>query len=715
MRIRLLTLALLCAALTLSVGCSRDPKAKSQRYLVSGQRYFDQQEFDKAGIEFRNAVQADPGSGEAYYRLALVELKLRRWPEAYRALVRATQLDPKIFDAHLQLAQLEAAGRQWEDARQELAQALVLDQNNVDAYLLQGRIDSQTHRYEDAIRELETAQRLAPKDPRPASGLGDAYVLMDRYPEAEASYRQAIALDAAFIPGYLSLAQLDLAQGRPDAATAILQQAIQTNPKTTPPYLILAGLYLGRSDAAQAEAVLGDLRKANGDSAEALLAIGDFYLHNNENVRAQAVLLELVSRDPHNDDARKLLIQAHLNLQQLSDAEALNRQALAEHPQDPDARLAEARLLLAHGKNADAIAKLQELVREAPDMATVRFALAVAYDQSGNRQGALVAYKDCLARDPESVAAYLGLADISLQQRDGQTALYYANEALKRNPNLVLARVDRANAQVVLGNLAAAQQDLAALATAQPDDVVVQEHQAIARLRQQIQRVPEQSDFYELLGITYLEKNDPANAEEAFQQAVSLNPDAYLSHAHLARIYAAQQKFPEAIVQARSSIQRQPAFLAGYIMLGNLYEQTGEWDSARQAYLSALQQNPNFSLALNNLAWLYCEHGGNLDEALELARRAKQSTPDDPQVSDTLAWIEYHKGMYDSAATLLRDAVRRAPRTAVYQYHLGMTLWKSGKRGGAKAELRHALDSDLSPADAEQARLALEDLNHKQD
>jgi tetratricopeptide (TPR) repeat protein len=68
-------------------GCSRDAKS----YIQSGKKYFDAGKYDDAVLMYKKAIQKDPKSGEAYYRLALAELKQGdKIPEAYQALSAAS-------------------------------------------------------------------------------------------------------------------------------------------------------------------------------------------------------------------------------------------------------------------------------------------------------------------------------------------------------------------------------------------------------------------------------------------------------------------------------------------------------------------------------------------------------------------------------------------------------------------------------------------------
>ena len=84
-------------------------------------------------------------------------------------------------------------------------------------------------------------------------------------------------------------------------------------------------------------------------------------------------------------------------------------------------------------------------------------------------------------------------------------------------------------------------------------------------------------------------------------------------------------------------------------------------EQARTAYQQALDRDSNSVMALNNLAWLNCEHGGNLDVALGLAQRAKAQAPEDPHISDTLGWIQYRKGLFGPATDEFQAAVKMSP------------------------------------------------------
>ena len=52
-------MAAVCVLAALLTGCSRDPNVRKQKYLESGQRYFDKGQYREAEIQFQNAIQVD--------------------------------------------------------------------------------------------------------------------------------------------------------------------------------------------------------------------------------------------------------------------------------------------------------------------------------------------------------------------------------------------------------------------------------------------------------------------------------------------------------------------------------------------------------------------------------------------------------------------------------------------------------------------------------
>src|ERR1019366_8056876 len=102
--------AVILAVLLGFTSCSRDPAVVKKRYLESGNKYFDKGRYKEASIQYRNALKSDPKYGAAYYKLALVSLKMREGGGALSALRRAVELitldQPDHWDAVSTLSDL---------------------------------------------------------------------------------------------------------------------------------------------------------------------------------------------------------------------------------------------------------------------------------------------------------------------------------------------------------------------------------------------------------------------------------------------------------------------------------------------------------------------------------------------------------------------------------------------------------------------------------
>jgi tetratricopeptide (TPR) repeat protein len=125
--------------------------------------------------------------------------------------------------------------------------------------------------------------------------------------------------------------------------------------------------------------------------------------------------------------------------------------------------------------------------------------------------------------------------------------------------------------------------------------------------------------------------------------------------------------------------------------LGVIYERMGEVQKAKETYKELLARDPDFAPALNNLAWLELEKGGNVDVALSLAQKAKERVPLDPAVSDTLGWAYFRKGLPRMALPLIQEALEKLPENPAVLYHLGAILHELGDGDKGQEFLERAL------------------------
>jgi len=95
---------------------------------------------------------------------------------------------------------------------------------------------------------------------------------------------------------------------------------------------------------------------------------------------------------------------------------------------------------------------------------------------------------------------------------------------------------------------------------------------------------------------------------------------------------------------------------------------------------------------------------------LELAKKAKEQLPDDPNVADTLGLALLHKGIYSAAIAELSEAVEKLPEHPTVLYHLGLAHWKNGEKEKAIEVLEKALSMKGEFPERAEAKKLLEEI-----
>ncbi len=132
---------------------------------------------------------------------------------------------------------------------------------------------------------------------------------------------------------------------------------------------------------------------------------------------------------------------------------------------------------------------------------------------------------------------------------------------------------------------------------------------------------------------------------------------------------------------------------------------------------SLVAQMPTNSNVLNNLAYMLAQDDRDLDRALDHARRALETDPDNAVYLDTYAYVLHKRGMNAEAAESIAAAVQQYevagnPSASVYE-HLGMIAEALREKDNALAAYRHALQvagDSASEAATERIRVAMERL-----
>jgi len=748
-RFSVIILALCCLALS---ACSRDPNVRKQKYFQSGQRYFEAGKYREAAIEFNNALKIDPAFADAHHQLAETFLQLQQGDHAFRELVRTIELQPENYRAQLEVVNLLIVNHELDQARQQLDILLQKQPGDPAVHTTQSSLLAAEGNIPGAIAELQQAIALSPDRWEGYLSLAFLQLRNNQSDAAEASLKKVTELNPKAMQPHLLLGNYYQSHNRLPEAEQQFQAAQSLDATSADPRAAMARLYLAEGRKADAEQLLTQTKHDLPNNSEAYRLLGEFYFTSGQVDKATAEYATLYQQHPKDLQLKKNYIELLIQTKRFPEARTLNDEILKANPNDEGALVYQAQMQISSGDVNDAAQKLETVIKNNPKNAEGHYALGVAYDKLGYTERAESEWREALRLQPNMLDAARSLASAAMRQGDSATLEEASSQlivlqpvspegyALRALANINRKRFGEAEQDIrraiaiapqsafgyaQLGNLNLVQKQYSEASAAYQDALIrnpdstdalrglmntmVAQNQidkAIAAAHAQIAKSPSNSSFYDLLGtVLFLNKKDLAGAETSFAKSLSLekqNSDALLK---LCEVQAAKGEMDQAIATARQGISDNPRNVDLYILLGRFYESKSDWTQAEAAYRNALNINPQHPLASINLAKLMLQTGGNLDVALSLAQTAHRSLPNSPAITDTLAWIHYQKGAYQSAIGLLQEALSlqekvHAPDNSEIHYHLGMAYAKSGQTAFARQQLERAIKLNPNSVDA---------------
>jgi tetratricopeptide (TPR) repeat protein len=149
---------------------------------------------------------------------------------------------------------------------------------------------------------------------------------------------------------------------------------------------------------------------------------------------------------------------------------------------------------------------------------------------------------------------------------------------------------------------------------------------------------------------------------------------------------------------ANIAVPEKPNWVLFYFR-GICYERSKQWPLAEADLKKALQLYPDQPLVLNYLGYSWVDQGGNLDDGMNMIRRAVEQRPDDGYIVDSLGWANFRIGNYDEAVKELERAVELKPEDSTINDHLGDAYWRIGRVLEARFQWSHAKDLKPEPED----------------
>jgi tetratricopeptide (TPR) repeat protein len=352
-----------------------------------------------------------------------------------------------------------------------------------------------------------------------------------------------------------------------------------------------------------------------------------------------------------------------------------------------------------------------------------RLLLAEAYMQEGRVTGnhpyydaaAMQLLQEVLKAEPESFEALCCQASLSLTQHHFSQGLALAEQAQAINPNSGYVYGLLTDANVELGHYDQAVKMADKMNQVRPD---LTAYARVSYLREIHGDLPgaiqamdmavkagypglEQTEWSRVaLGHLYEVSGQLDQAAGYYQQALILRPNYAYALAGLARVAAARKDYTTAINNlnlARATV-KDYAFTDELVDVYRLNHQPAEAAKMAQESVSMLadaakQANDNEELGHytdRELAYAYLKTN-ELDKALEHAKIEYARRPDNIDVNETLAWVDYKRGEYAEAQKYMTVARRTNSQNPVLLCRAGLILSKTGKAAEGRALIEKAV------------------------
>ncbi|MDP3761073.1 MAG: tetratricopeptide repeat protein [Ramlibacter sp.] len=121
-----------------------------------------------------------------------------------------------------------------------------------------------------------------------------------------------------------------------------------------------------------------------------------------------------------------------------------------------------------------------------------------------------------------------------------------------------------------------------------------------------------------------------------------------------------------------------------------LAEKMGNLPEMERLLRQVMAAKPDYHHAYNALGYSLADRNVRLPEAKELIQKALTYAPEDPFISDSLAWVEFRMGNKAEALRILDAAYKTRPDAEIAA-HLGEVLWSLGQRERAQAIWKEGL------------------------
>jgi tetratricopeptide (TPR) repeat protein len=678
----------LTAALVLALAGCGGAQSRYASHVAKGDDFFAAGKYEKARIEFRNALQILPDDAQARFMFGRSLERLGKLREAAGMYQGAIDSDTNHAGARAALGRVYVFAGAPQKALELVEPVMATHPKDAELLTVRAAARSQLNQREAALADAEAAVALAPGNENAVALLASIYRQGDEAPRAVALLRATLEKvpDATELRQVLSLLYLSL--GEKVGAEEQMRRIIELKPEDVRARYSLAIFLSGEKRYDDAEKVFKEAIAALPDNDDAKQVYADFLSTQREPSQGIKALQAFIDKAPDNHDlrlglgalqqrtgnpaaaiavyretiaragtkpqgliARNRIAAMYAADRKFDEARKLVQEVLAENPRDNDALLLRGNLAMQGSDPGAAVGDLRAVLRDQPEAVPVLRALARAH--IANQEPALAeeTLQRAVALSPGDPEVRVEFTQLLAQAGKSEQALPLIEQTVRDNPTHALAREVMVRLYLARGDYPAARVAAEDLKTLVPTKAV---------------------GFY-LAGITAQAEKRAGDAQAGFERALELQPDAADALAALSRLHVTAGHPDRARAVVNQSLARSADNFASRNLSGELYLANKEYAAAQQEFVKVTAAAPQWPLGWRNLALAQLAVDDRAGAVATLEQGVPRANWDFSLVADLAALYERNRE-FDKAIAKYEELVAKRRGFEPAENNLAMLL-----------------------------------------
>jgi tetratricopeptide (TPR) repeat protein len=649
------------------------------------------QDYVKAGIEFKNALQNKKDMIGAWRGLLAVETHNRNIQGMVPILRTIVELDPKDLDSKLKLGHFLMGGNELDQALDLANAAIALDGRNPNALAFKAAVLLKLKDGSGAKREAQAAIDIEPANAEALVVLalermtrGDtdgALLIVDRpglhfkaedefaiqllklqifeksgdLKQQEALLRKLVELHPFESALQRSLISVYVKQKRYDDAEQELRTFSAAHPADLTAALnVVRFLQQFKGPAAAREELVARINAGGQQVVKYQLALADFDFAQGRVADSIQLLESLVSSARSPEDllaAQVKLAQIQFQQKKFHAAETLVTAVLHKDNRNIDGLKLRALLRLQQRQLDVAIADLRQALDDQPRSSDLMLLLANAYERSGSMELADKQYADATKASGFDVEVSLNYVAFLRRRGNVERAEDLLTQLARQWPYNVAVLSALADIRLARQNWIGAQE--------------------IAETIRKIGNTQGLSD--QILAAALSGQGKYSDSIRILEGVQAATPAAVQPMAALVNTLIRAQKLDEAVSFLQTVLKTNPANAEAHVMLGSVQLLKDAPDQAVQSFRTAIERQPKDIAGYSALANFYVRNK-NLDEAEKVIRAGLQQQPDSFAMHLTYAGVLEQKGDYETAIGEYEILLKQDPGSLIAANNLASLL-----------------------------------------